>query len=270
MKKIKYNHSGLNSHTVSYLETVPDSKNEVYTNKTSLEYKKDLNLKPLSHIKKTLCIFLYVFCLLTHKATAQIIEPTTGIRHNLGFGAGFDNNLIGLNINYAYHKSSLKSSAFIDFSQGSSLLGTGDFKTQVGLQTWQGSFKRFNLKNSIAFVYARSVNKAGNYTGLGLNIVSNPGVKFNRVSIGADFQYNPFLATQINHSEFYREHYYEDVKDGLYSSTAKNLRLGLYMAGQFGKKKTFELNIKGGYQNNGQYDKLIPNGYAIIGFNKSF
>jgi hypothetical protein len=90
------------------------------------------------------------------------------------------------------------------------------------------------------------------------------------MSLGADFQYNPFLATQIEHSEFYRQYYYENVKDGFYSSTAQNLRLGLYVAGQFGKTKKLELNLKGGYQNNGEYDKLVPNAYAIIGINKSF
>jgi hypothetical protein len=201
---------------------------------------------------------------------AQVLEPTENSHHNVVLNIGFDNNLISLNLGYAYYEAKYKTSVFIDFTQGSSLIGTGDFKTQIGVQTWQGSFEKFNLKNSIAFVYAQSINKAGIYNGLGINIVSNPGFRFNRMSVGADFQYNPFFATHIKHSDYYREYLYENVKDGWYSSTAHNLRLGMYVAAQLGKKKTLELNIKGGYQNNGQYDKFVPNIYAIVGVNKSF
>jgi hypothetical protein len=105
---------------------------------------------------------------------------------------------------------------------------------------------------------------------LGVSIVSNPGFRFGRLGVGADLQYNPFLATHIRHSDYYRQYYYETVKDGWFSSTAHNLRAGIYMAAQLGKQRTVELNLKGGYQGNGQYDKLIPGAYAFLGVNKSF
>jgi hypothetical protein len=224
----------------------------------------------LSKAIRTIGFFFFLSCIATYESRAQVFEPTGNSRHTLGANVGFDNNLISLNLGYAYSVAKYKSSAFIDFTQGSSLLGTADLRTQVGLQTWQGSFKKFTLKNSIALVHVRSLNKAGNYNGLGINIVSNPGFKFNRFGVGADLQYNPFLATHIKHSDYYRTYLYEQVKDGWYGFTAQNVRVGLYMAAQLGKKSTFELNLKGGYQNNGQYDKLVPNAYAIIGFNKSF
>jgi hypothetical protein len=229
----------------------------------------DLESLNFRKAKRIIYFLFFVSCISSHQIRAQIFEPT-GISHNVGVNFGFDNNLISLNLGYAYYISKYKTSALVDFTQGSSLIGTGDFKTQTGLQTWQGSFKKFTLKNSIAFVFARSVNKAGNYTGLGINIVSNPGFKFNWFGVGADLQYNPFLATHITHSDYYQTYIYENVKDGWYSFTAQNLRVGLYVAAQLGKKRTFELNMKGGYQNNGQYDKLVPNAYAIIGVDKSF
>jgi hypothetical protein len=220
-------------------------------------------------VKRTICFLFFISSISSHEIRAQIFEPT-GNSHNVGVNFGFDNNLISLNLGYAYYTSKYKTSAFIEFTQGSSLIGTGDFKTQIGLQSWLGSFKKFTWRNSIAFVFARSVNKAGNYTGLGINIISNPGFKFNRFGIGADLQYNPFLATHIKHSDYYRHYHYENVKNGWYSLTAQNLRAGLYVAAQIGKQRTLELNMKAGYQNNGQYDKLVPNAYAIFGVNKSF
>lgn len=223
----------------------------------------------LRYANKISIAVLLLSCVLTIKAGAQVFAPNGSNPHNFGLNLGFDNNLISVNLSYAYSPAKSKVSAFMDFTQGSSLIGTGDFRTQIGLQSWRGSFKKFILKNSIALVYAQSINKAGAYRGLGINLISNPGLKFNRFSIGADLQYNPFLATRIKHSDLYRINYFENVRDGWYSSTAENLRLGFYVGQQLGKKKTLEMNIRGGYQNNGEYDKLAPNAYAIIGINKS-
>lgn len=220
--------------------------------------------------KKIIYFFLTTIFTITNEIKAQIIQPTENNHHNVGFNFGFDNNLIGLNIAYAYYKPKYKTSVFIDFSQGSALIGTGDFKTQLGLQTWKGSFNKFTLKSSLSLVYVGIVNKAGNYAGLGTNLIINPGFKFNRFGIGVNFEYNPFFATHIRHTEYYRQNLFADVKDGWYSSTSQNLRLGLYVVEQLGRKKTSELNFKVGYQNNGIYDKIIPNLYAIIGINKSF
>jgi hypothetical protein len=219
---------------------------------------------------KPLLVLSVILCLLTIKTTAQVLKPAGNGPHNLGLNFGFDNNLISVNLRYAYSPGKYKAAPFIDFTQGTSLIGTGNFKTKIGLQSWQGSSKKFNFKNSIALVYTQSVNKAGNYAGLGVNIVSNPGFRFKKFGVGADFQYSPFLFTRIKHSDYYREHYYGNVKDGCYNSTAQNLRLGLYIGRQVGRNNPIELNIRGGFQKNGKYDKFVPNAYATIEINKSF
>lgn len=219
---------------------------------------------------KQILIIIFLMHALSAKVSAQVLEPVESKHHNLGLNIGLDNNLISLNLGYAYYVPKYRTAAFIDYTQGSSLVGTGNFRMKAGMLTWQGSFKKFTLRNSIAFVYMRSVNKAGNYDGLGLDIIINPGFRFKRIGIGADLQYNPFFATHIQHTALYRTYYYENVKDGWYKFTAHNVRVGLYMSTQLGEKKTMELNIRGGYQSNGVYDKLIPNVYAIVGVNKSF
>jgi hypothetical protein len=207
---------------------------------------------------------------LTNAVRAQVFEPIENRPHTVGLSSGLNYNLIGLTLGYAYYRAPCKTAVFVDFTQASSLLKAGDFKAQLGLHTWQGSFHPFTLKNSLAFVYAQSLNKAGSYTGLGLNIVVNPGLRFKRFGLGADFQYNPFLASHITHSDEYRQNFYGNVRDGWYGLTAQNVRLGLYLAQQLGRKSAYELNFKGGYQSNGQYDKLAPNAYAVIGLNKLF
>lgn len=201
---------------------------------------------------------------------AQIIKPDSTVKHIINFNTGYDYNILSINLGYDYFFSKLKTSAFINFTQGSSLLGTSNIRTEIGLKTWQGTFKKFNIRNSLAFVHTHSTNKAGNYDGLGLNLITNVGFTFNRFGIGLDLQYNPFFATHIKHSDYWKTYFYSDAKDGWYSLTSNNLRMGLYMSELLGKQKKTELNLKGGYQSSGQYDKLIPNIYFIIGLNKRF
>jgi hypothetical protein len=214
-------------------------------------------------------ILLILTFSLNNVVKAQIIQPGSTVQHLINVSLGYDYNLVSVNLGYAHYLPKYKTAAFADFIQGSALLGTGNFRTQLGLQTWQGSFKKFNLKSSLSFVYTRSVNKAGNYDGLGMNLTLNPGLTFNRFGFGADFQYNPFFATHIKHSDLWRQSY-PKTKDGWYSLTTNNLRAGVYVSGLLNKKKAFELNLKGGYQTSGQYDKLLPRIYIIFGLNKQF
>jgi hypothetical protein len=239
--------------------------------KTKIAYENSQShIKYETMTKKSIWYILILIFILNNEIKAQIFQPNENNHHIVGLNFGFDNSLVGLTLGYAYYMPKYKTSAFINFSQGSALLGTGDYKMQIGLQSWQGSFDKFTLKSSVGITYVRSVNVAGNYSGLGTTITINPGFKFSRFGVGLDFEYNPFFATYITHSAYYRQYGYTDVKDGWYGSTSQNLRIGTYVLEQIGPKKTSELNLKVGYQNNGIYDKLIPNLYAIIGLNKSF
>jgi hypothetical protein len=137
------------------------------------------------------------------------------------------------------------------------------------MQSWTGLEGRLLIKSSLAFVLSRSINKAGNYNGLGLNLNLNLGYVLNRSGIGIDIQYNPFLSTHIKHSEYWREYYYANAKDGWYSSTANNLRIGAFHCQKLDNQKTWEINLRGGYQTSGKFDHLIPGFYFIIGINKT-
>jgi len=212
----------------------------------------------------TIIILIY----LSINLNAQIIKPESTRHHFINLNFGYDYNLISLNLGYAYYLPKFKTAALADFTQGTALLGTGNLRTQIGLQSWQGSIKKFNLKTTLAFVYVRSVNKAGNYDGLGMNLNLNAGLTFKCFGVGADFQYNPFFATHIKHSAYWSQYFYANAKDGWYSLTSNNLRAGGYLSGLLDKEKTWELNLRGGYQTSGQLDKLIPGFYFIFGLNK--
>lgn len=207
-------------------------------------------------------------CSFSSSSIAQFIQPNDNIKHIAKINIGYDYNLISLDAGFGYYYSKYKTAAFLDFTQGSALLGTGNFRTQIGLQNWQGGQKKINLKTSLALVQTRSINKAGNYNGLGLSLQIQPGLNYNQIGFGADIQYNPFFATHIKHSDFWRQYYYNNAKDGWYKFTTTNWRFGIYISLLTGNEKSLELNLRGGYQTSGQYDRLIPGFYSIIGFNK--
>ncbi len=198
---------------------------------------------------------------------AQIVKPDSVSRHLAGINMGYDFTLISVSLNYGYYIPKFHTAPFIDFTQGTSLLATGNWRAQTGIQTWLGSRGKFNLKTTLAFTYAASENNAGRYDALGLNIQLNPGWKGKKIAVGPEFQYMPFFFTRIHHSAYWRQYSYSNAVDGWYSLTGANVRLGGHLAFLFGTRKQYEINLRAGYQTSGQYDKLIPGIYSIIGAN---
>lgn len=215
-------------------------------------------------------IFFWGFLVWGLSSFAQIHRPDSHVRHMAIANAGYDHNLLSLNLGYAYYLKAYKTAAFIDITQGTALAGTSNLRTQIGLQTWKGSFNTVNLRTLLALVYTHSENKAGNYDALGLNVQVNAGLHGRRVGLGADFQYNPFFSTHIRHTDFYRQYYYADVKDGWYSFTTHTFRLGGYLLVLLDKSKSIEMTLRGGYQTSGQLDQLIPPFFSVVGFTKKF
>jgi hypothetical protein len=208
-----------------------------------------------------------VFCfLIKQNSEAQLLEPQNK-EHTITTSAGFDYTLIALSLGYSYYIPKYKTAAFANLTQSSALLGKGNYRLQAGMQSWQGGYKKFMLKSSLALVYSRSVNNAGKFNALGLDVNINPGFIFKKYALGLDLEYNPFFATHIQHSALWKENYYNS-KDGWYSTTAQNIRAGVFANKQFGKQ--YALIVRVGYQSNGQYDKLTPNLYFIAGLSRSF
>lgn len=198
----------------------------------------------------------------------QILEPGGKNAHLVSLDFGYDHNLVSLNFGYSFFAAQYRSAIFADFTQGTALLGTGNFRTQAGLKTWFDLGKALKVRTLLALVYTQSRSKTGAIDGLGFNLQLNPGITWPRGGIGADLQYNRFLATHFVHSDFWRQYYYKEVKDGWYRSTSANLRTGIYLSSWLGRRQSVELHLRGGYQTNGKFDKLIPKFYGIIGLNK--
>ena len=199
--------------------------------------------------------------------SAQVLEPLPGYQNHIYLNLGYDFNIASIKLGYARYLEKYRTSAFIDFGQGSSLIGSGNFSIRSGLRTWQGSAGTFDLNTSLAGIYTRSSNRTATYNGLGLDINVRPGLRTGRTGIGLDLQYTTYFSTHIRHTNYWREFFFEDVKDGWYALRINNRRLGAYMTRLIGKNQRWEINLRGGYQTSGQFDKLLPGIYLITGTN---
>lgn len=219
--------------------------------------------------KRRLFSMILIGCLLVYsfKIKAQVLEPLPENRHQVYHNLGYDYNIISINLGYARYLENFRTSIFLDISQGSSLIGSGNFNIRSGLRTWNGSFGDFNLNTSLAVLYTRASNKTASYNGLGLDFGIKPGFRIRRMSVGVDVQYTTYFSTHIKHTDYWREYFFEDVKDGWYNLRTNNWRLGIYLARTLGKNQRCEINLRGGYQTSGEFDKLLPGIYLIMGTN---
>ncbi|UZR96769.1 hypothetical protein [Chondrinema litorale] len=212
------------------------------------------------NLKKYLCSIIgLVF--FTSTVRAQVIQPDTNQHHIIQTGGGFDHSLIALHLGYSRYLSKFRSAVFTEFTQSSALLGTGNHRTRLGVIHWLPLHQHWALQGKIALVYTQSDNVAGKYKALGYQLDLTLLYLTKKGSLGFDVSYNPFFATHIIHSDYWKEYLYEDAKDGWYSTTVRTFRIGGVVSRYLNKVQSLEASLKAGYQTNGKYDKLVPGIY---------
>ena len=197
----------------------------------------------------------------------QTLQPKDNQHHIFETGAGFDHSLIALHMGYAYYKPKLRSAVFTRFTQSSALLASGNFSTRFGLKHWLSLHEHWIIQWKLAFIYAQSINPAGKYKALGYQVDIGPQFLIQKGSFGIDFSFNPFFLTHIEHSVYWKDYLYEDAKDGWYRNTVRTFRLGGSVSRYINQSESFEVSLKGGYQTNGTYDKLVPGLYFNLYLN---
>ena len=201
---------------------------------------------------------------------AQVMQPAENQKNVIQIGTGFDHSLLALHLRYARYTNKYRSVALIEFNQSSALLGTENFSSKLGLVHWLPIHKNFSVQGKLLMVHAQSDNRAGKYRAWGYELSVSPMWVFEKGSVGIEVNYNPFFATHIRHSDYWKEYLYEDASDGWYGTTAKTWRLGASVSYYLNQQKSLEASVKGGYQTNGKYDKLVPGLYVNIHLNYRF
>lgn len=90
-------------------------------------------------------------------------------------------------------------------------------------------YKLFRFSTEATFELGWTRNRNYNSVRLapGLGLLPGIGGKDNRWYVDAIFAYERAIANHIVHTDFYREVFYEDAKDGWYYGTGSRFRMGL-------------------------------------------
>jgi len=212
----------------------------------------------MKRILKNLCWGLLCSAFLTSKVTAQLLPIDQQQRHVIQLGVGFDHSLLAMQLSYARYLPNYRTAIYGAVTQSTSLLRSGNYQMQLGLIHGYAFTKHWRVQGKLGIVYARSTNIAGVYNALGYELGLQPLWYINGGSMGLDLSYQPFIATHIKHSAYWRSFRYEKAADGWFNNTVRTFRIGAVFSRFVNKKQSLELAFKAGYQSNGRYDKLTP------------
>jgi hypothetical protein len=219
---------------------------------------------------------LYLVCvvLFVDNGQAEVANrPIFNDRHNIVYtSAGFDMSIITWTIGYghAFPLHSITRSLILnaDFAIPTLRFDLHDFRIRVGVRINTIEYRCFALPIAFNVLIRGTENKAFQGIGIGTELGVVPGYYAPLWCIGAEIVWDQEWTTYIKHSSFYKNFMYTGAIDGWYYVPAFFMRYGA-RAGLLIREK-FEIVIRGGFEQHGKYDKLVPPFYAILGLNIRF
>jgi hypothetical protein len=144
---------------------------------------------------------------------------------------------------------------------------TRDFRARIGTQTSLVRWKSVNLTGSATFVTRGTDNAIYQGFNFGADISGTLGVYRPRWFAAGEFGKDKAIITHITHSDWYRDHYYPDAKDGWYLDAGGTVRAGMTGGITIGRT---ELAGRVGVQQTERYNSLALPMYASIGLGVGF
>lgn len=144
----------------------------------------------------------------------------------------------------------------------------GDWRLASGLQTEALRVGRFAWPVSLAMVTRTMATSAVRAWGLGTELRTTPGWYPSRWFVAADLSWDQQWGTHLRHRDAYRQFVYEGVQDGWYRTSGFGMRYGLLVGGR--PWRPLRLWLRGGYEQHGRFNRLIPPAYLIVGADIQF
>lgn len=164
-------------------------------------------------------------------------------RHIVNIGVGLDYS-VSYNAGYSY-KLNTKTPVVLttSFSLPSGELILDDFKSKIGGQLLIINNPHFKGGVAINGIFRRFENPLVRLLNFGSETKANFGYYGLKWFIAAEIGFDKAIVSHFKHSDYYKENYYEDVKDGWYEpSTGGNLQYGLQTGYSF-KKSDITLSL---------------------------
>lgn len=144
---------------------------------------------------------------------------------------------------------------------------TRDFRTRVDLQSSILQWRSLRLVGSATFITRGTENSIYRGLNFGADFTGIAGVYRSRWFAAGQFGKDKAIITHIRHSDWYRDNYYSDAKDGWYLDAGGTYHYGLLSGIAIGRT---ELVGRAGFLRTEDFNSLTPPMYASLGLGFAF
>ncbi|HJS44190.1 MAG TPA: hypothetical protein VJ755_12015 [Gemmatimonadales bacterium] len=142
-----------------------------------------------------------------------------------------------------------------------------DFRARLVARSALLQWRSMRLIGSAAFITRGTENTIYRALNFGADFTGTVGVYQQRWFLAGEFGYDEAIITYLTHSDWYREHYYPDAKDGWYLNTDGTFHYGLTTGVSIGQT---EIAIRAGQRRTEDFQELSQPFYMAMGVGVRF
>ncbi len=146
-------------------------------------------------------------------------------------------------------------------------LDTHDFRARLGAQSSIVRWRSVQLVGSATFLTRGTSNTTYDGLNFGADFTGSLGVYRQSWFSAAEFGFDKAIVTHITHSDWYRNNYYADAKDGWYMTGGGTFHYGFAAGVPLGR---IEVSARAGWVQTEDFNDLTPPMYGSLGVGFGF
>ena len=182
--------------------------------------------------------------------------------------AGLDQSLLTLGVGAAWRPQRRLAQLAVSLHTPIFTPDLHDMRLAIDSQWELGRWRNLRLPLIVGLDWVRTSNDTFTGHSLASVLSASPCWQGQGWLIGVELSWRQSWLTHLSHTDYYRQIFFEQVQDGWYSLSARQLRLGLSGAWRMGS--VLEGYAKVGLERHGVFNVLIPPYYANVGINVRF
>ena len=146
-------------------------------------------------------------------------------------------------------------------------LDANDYRVRIGTQTSLVQWRSMRVTGSATFLTRGTENSIYRGVNFGADFTGTVGMYRNRWFASGEIGFDKAIVTHVRHTDWYRENYYADAKDGWYIDAGGTWHFGVMGGVTLGLA---ELVARGGWHRTERYNALATPAYASVGIGFGF
>ena len=218
-----------------------------------------------------LLIVLVVLVFMNLPILGQVFTPNSKGKQTVYINAGLEPAVLtSLGYSYRFNFESLANDLIL-YGEASVPFGDfemNDYRIKVGAQSTIISSNKWDFSLNGYLVLRGTENSIHSATNYGIGFTALVGYYESCWFSALELGYDKGIVTNIEHTEWYKEYFYSDAKDGLYGNPGGNITIGLRGGYQI---SNFEITVRGGIFKTEEFNNPVGVPYyGSIGINYHF